>query len=227
LRRAVVIGAGSFGTAVAILLARGGLRTTLQARTSDQARQLEGERENRVYLPGVPLPVELRIESVEAGLGRADYVFLGVPSWAQGELIDALPSLGLPRRAAIVSLAKGLVPPDGAVPTMLLSEKFGAARVACLGGPAHAREMVHAGAGLVAASTDEALARALAQAFTRGGVVCELSDDPSSPAPPRTPRRWRRALPRRRDSTRRAPPPATSSPRSGALPSSTAPGRSR
>ena len=78
-RRAIVVGAGSFGTAVAVLLARGGFRTTLQTRTPEQARILLDDRENRVYLPGVDLPKELRIESIDAGLGRADYVFLGVP----------------------------------------------------------------------------------------------------------------------------------------------------
>src|SRR3984885_1830743 len=79
-KRAVVIGAGSFGTALAVLLARGGLRTTLQARTEERAQQLHDERENRTYLRGVELPRELRIEHVGDGLARADYVFLGVPS---------------------------------------------------------------------------------------------------------------------------------------------------
>src|SRR5271154_2915230 len=73
-KRATVIGAGSFGTALAVLLARGGLRTTLQARTAEQAASLAGERENRVYLPGVELPAQLRIEAASAGVARADYV---------------------------------------------------------------------------------------------------------------------------------------------------------
>ncbi len=75
-------------------------------------------------------------------------------------------------------MAKGLVPPDGLPPTTVLSARFGAHRVACLGGPAHAREMVRAGAALVAASSDEKLAQSLAQVFTRAGVVCEQSNDP-------------------------------------------------
>jgi glycerol-3-phosphate dehydrogenase (NAD(P)+) len=174
----VVIGAGSFGTAVAVLLARGGLRTTLQTRTADQAQQLAEDRENRVYLPGVELPRELRIEHVGAGVARADYVFLGVPSLRIEEVIDRLEAAGLPSRAALVSLAKGLVPPDGHPPTVRLRERLGDRRVACVGGPAHAREMVSEGAGLVAASTEEALATALAGVFIRAGVVCEESNDP-------------------------------------------------
>jgi glycerol-3-phosphate dehydrogenase (NAD(P)+) len=177
-RRAVVVGAGSFGTAVAVLLARGGLRTTLQTRTKEQADRLLRDRENQAYLAGVELPRELRVEQLDAGLQRADYVFLGVPSDGLDELIAHLESRGLPPQAAVVSLAKGLVPPDGTPPTAMLRRRFGSSRTACVGGPAHAREMVSEGAGLVAASTEEGLASALAGVFIRAGVVCEESNDP-------------------------------------------------
>lgn len=177
-RRATVIGAGSFGTALAVLLARGGLRTTLQTRTEEQAKAIEQQRENKQYLPGVELPGALRIEPTSAGVARADFVFLAVPSRGLGEVIDRLVATGLGKRTAVVSVAKGLVPPAGLPPTVVLSARFGAARVACVGGPAHAQEMVHAGAALVAASSEQELAHSLAQVFTRAGVVCEQSDDP-------------------------------------------------
>jgi glycerol-3-phosphate dehydrogenase (NAD(P)+) len=177
-RRAIVVGAGSFGTAVAVLLARGGLRTTLQARTAEQARRLAEDRENTQYLSGVELPRELRIEDISAGVSRADFVFLGVPSRGLDEVIAGLRDAGLPSRAAVVSLAKGLVPPDGRAPSVLLRDHLGEGRVAVLGGPAHAREMVHEGAGLVAASSNEMLASAISDVFLRAGVVCETSTDP-------------------------------------------------
>jgi glycerol-3-phosphate dehydrogenase (NAD(P)+) len=177
-RRAVVIGAGSFGTAVAVLLARGGLRTTLQTRTPEQAQRLSEDRMNHEYLAGVELPRELRIEHVSDGVARADYVFLAVPSSRMRTVIGALQQSGLSSKAAVVSLAKGLVPPDGTPPIQLLRERFGPARVAVLGGPAHAAEMVRDGAGLVAASSDEQLATTLSQVFIRAGVVCEQSNDP-------------------------------------------------
>jgi glycerol-3-phosphate dehydrogenase (NAD(P)+) len=177
-RRATVIGAGSFGTALAVLLARGGLRTTLQTRTAEQAAELDERRENTAYLPGVTLPAQLRVESTSAGVERADFVFLAVPSRGLGEVISTLGAAGLGKRAAVVSVAKGLVPPEGLPPTIVLGAAFGEHRVACVGGPAHAQEMVHAGAALVAASSDEELAGALALMFTRAGVVCEQSNDP-------------------------------------------------
>lgn len=174
----MVIGAGSFGTAVAVLLARGGLRTTLQARTQEQAAVLREHRENRRYLSGVELPRELRIEAVDAGLARSDYVFLSVPSMGLRSVIEGLHRRELPDRAAVISLAKGLVGPDGEPPTSLVMGLFGPTRTGCVGGPAHAHEMVRAGAGLVAASSSEPLAAAVAGVFVRAGVVCEQSDDP-------------------------------------------------
>lgn len=177
-RRAVVIGAGSFGTAVAVLLARGGFRTTLQTRTAEQAERLEADRENVAYLPEVAFPKELRVEPMAAGLSRADYVFLGVPSKGLSHVIDNLHRSGLPQRTPVISLAKGLVPPDGLSPTALLNQVCGVDRVGCLGGPAHAREMVTEGAGLVAASSNVRLAKQVADVFLRAGVVCEQSNDP-------------------------------------------------
>jgi|SRR5438270_9617371 len=176
--RAVVIGAGSFGTAVAVLLARGGLRTTLQTRTEEQSARLKEDRENREYLDGVELPRELRIEHADAGVSRAEYVFLSVPATGLREVIEGLDDHGLARDAAVISLAKGLVPPDGSPPSSILRTLFGSARTGCVGGPAHAREMVSAGAGLVAASSSESLATAVAGVFIRAGVVCEESNDP-------------------------------------------------
>lgn len=174
-----MIGAGSFGTAVAVLLARGGLRTTLQARTQEQAAALAEHRENRTYLPGVALPRELRIEHAgQDALARADYVLLGVPSTALHGVIGRLTRSGMGERAAVVSLAKGLVAPAGESPTTVIRRHVGARWTACIGGPAHAQEMVSAGAGLVAASTEESLATALSGVFIRAGVVCEQSNDP-------------------------------------------------
>src|SRR3954465_4967317 len=122
-RRAIVLGAGSFGPAAAGLLARGGFRTTLQTRSPEQAERLDADRENVAYLPQVELPRDLRIEHMGAGLSRADsvfpgapprgYVFLGVPSRGLDEVIAGLARAGLNRRTPVISLAKGLVPPDG------------------------------------------------------------------------------------------------------------------
>ncbi len=164
-----------------MLLERAGIRTTLLCRTSEQTEELTRARHNDYYLPGVELPRDLRIRTLGAEpdqFGRADLVLLAVPSKAVAEAVNELQRLGVPDRAGIVSLAKGLVPPDGSTPTALLESAFGPERVACVGGPAHALEMVESGAGLVCASRSESLAHRVAEAFQRAGVVCEVSDDP-------------------------------------------------
>lgn len=177
-RRAIVVGAGSFGTAIAVLLARGGLRTTLQTRTEEQAEQLRESHENARYLPGIKLPQELRIESVESGLSRGEIIFLGLPSRAITETVAELEARGLRRRVPIVAMSKGLVPPDGQLPSRVLAQRFGPLRVACIGGPAHAQEMVNDGAALVVASENENVANLIQQVFLRAGVVCEKTLDP-------------------------------------------------
>jgi glycerol-3-phosphate dehydrogenase (NAD(P)+) len=141
-----------------VLLERVGIRTMLLCRTAEQADELSGAHRNERYLPGVELPRDLRVRALVADpdqFGRADLVLLAVPSKAIGEAVKELERLGVPDRAGIVSLAKGLVPLDGATPTALLEAAFGPERVACVGGPAHALEMVEHGAGLVCASRSE------------------------------------------------------------------------
>jgi glycerol-3-phosphate dehydrogenase (NAD(P)+) len=179
--RASVVGAGSFGTAVAVLLVRAGLRTTLLCRTPEQAAALENDRENKQYLSGVELPERLKIrvlEGVEDQFDRADLIFLGVPSAGLAGALEVLQRQGVSERAGIVSLTKGLVPPNGTPPTLALERAFGVERVACIGGPAHAREMVESGAGLVCASHSPALAERVSDVFHRAGIVCEASNDP-------------------------------------------------
>jgi glycerol-3-phosphate dehydrogenase (NAD(P)+) len=164
-----------------VLLERAGIRTTLLCRTPEQADELARARQNVRYLPDVELPRDLKIRALGAHpdqFGRADLIFVAVPSKGVADAVAELRRLGVSERAGIVSLAKGLVPPDGSLPTALLEAVFGPDRVACVGGPAHAREMVESGAGLVCASRSEALAHRVAEAFQRSGVVCEVSDDP-------------------------------------------------
>ncbi|CAN5514284.1 NAD(P)H-dependent glycerol-3-phosphate dehydrogenase [soil metagenome] len=179
--RATVVGAGSFGTAVALLLDRADVRTTLLCRTPGQVDTLEQDRENRRYLPGVELPHSIKVRAFgghDDQFHRVDLIFLAVPSKGMGDALDQIERLGVAGTACLVSLAKGLVPPQGTPPTVALERMFGAERTACVGGPAHAREMIETGAGLACASHSERLAHRVAETFQKSGVVCEVSNDP-------------------------------------------------
>ena len=176
-----MVGAGSFGTAVALVLERAGVRTTLLCRTAEQAQRMVAHRENERYLPGVRLPDRLKVRTLggrDDQFHRADLVFVAVPSQGIDAAIAELTRQGVARHAGVVSLAKGLVPPDGTPPTLALERAFGTDSVACVGGPAHAREMVDGGAGLICASHSPLLAESVAKVFRQGGIVCEESADP-------------------------------------------------
>ncbi|HET9738185.1 MAG TPA: 1-acyl-sn-glycerol-3-phosphate acyltransferase, partial [Solirubrobacteraceae bacterium] len=81
LRRAAVIGAGSWGTSVAVMLARAGLEVDLGTRTQEQAERIEAERANERYLPGIALPKAIRaMRASELELSRHDLVCFAVPA---------------------------------------------------------------------------------------------------------------------------------------------------
>jgi glycerol-3-phosphate dehydrogenase len=177
MRRAAVIGAGSWGTAVAVLLARGGLEVQLATRSAAQAVEIEEARENRRYLEGVRLPDSVRVlQASEVELAGLDLVCLAIPSGslpqAVGKIADRVGS-----RSAMLLLTKGLIAPLGQLPAEYVGERVRARAIACLGGPAHAREAVSGSAALVLGSADVNLRNQLGLVFDRAGLVCERSAD--------------------------------------------------
>ena len=201
-----MVGAGSFGTAIAILLERAGVRTTLLCRTSEQAAELEGARENKQYLEGVGFPQNLKVRTfgaVDEQFTRADLLFIAVPSKGMGEALAEIERLGVAETAGVVSLAKGLVSPHGTPPTVALERAFGPERTACVGGPAHAREMVEdTGAGLVCASHSGPLGAPCGGGVPARGRGVRGVQRPGGGGAragwPRTPPPWRWAPPSRR-----------------------------
>ena len=177
MRRAAVIGAGSWGTAVAVLLARGGLEVQLGARTPERAEELIADGENRRYLPGVPLPESIDVRPASAiELAGLDLICLAIPSvqlpQAVGAIADRVSS-----RSAVLMLTKGLIAPGGQLPSEYVDERVRARAIACLGGPAHAREAVSGSAALVLGSADEELRVQIGEVFDKAGLVCERSRD--------------------------------------------------
>jgi glycerol-3-phosphate dehydrogenase (NAD(P)+) len=177
LRKAAVIGAGSWGTAMAVLLARGGLEVQLGCRTREQAERIATARENERYLPGVELPEGLAVKrSADIELAGADLICLAVPSAALPAAVGALGDR-IGGRSGVLLLTKGLVGPMGALPTGYVSERVRARAIASLGGPAHAREAVTGAAALVLGSGDADLRSQLGEVFDRAALVCERTED--------------------------------------------------
>ena len=177
LRKAAVIGAGSWGTAVAVLLARGGLEVELGSRSAEKAELIDRKRENDEYLPGVKLPEGLAVKRTsEIELAGCDLICLAVPSSALPNVVGSLADR-IGSRASVLLLSKGFVHPMGALPNEYVSERVRARAIACLGGPAHAREAAAGMAALVLGSADSDLRAMLGEVFDRAGLVCERTDD--------------------------------------------------
>jgi glycerol-3-phosphate dehydrogenase (NAD(P)+) len=177
LRRAAVIGAGSWGTAVAVLLARGGLEVQLGARTPEAVTQLIEDGENRRYLPDIPLPesIDVRLAS-QIELDGLDLICLAIPSKNLPQAVGAIADR-VGGRSSILLMTKGLIPPQGELPAEYVGKRVRARAIAGLGGPAHAREAVSGSAALVLASADADLRQQLGEVFDRAGLVCERSRD--------------------------------------------------
>jgi glycerol-3-phosphate dehydrogenase (NAD(P)+) len=177
LRKAAVIGAGSMGTGMATLLARAGLDVQLGCRSPEQVERLRADGRNEDKLPTVDLPdgvTPATVGSIE--LAGVDLVVFAVPGSSLPQVVGGL-GARVPSRAAVLVLAKGLVPPMGALPSHYVRERVNARAIAALGGPFHAGEAVAAGASAVLATTDDDFAGQLGDALARAGIDVERSYD--------------------------------------------------
>ncbi len=158
-----VIGAGSWGTALAIQLAREGHSTHLWGRDAAQLDDMRRARRNRRYLPGAEFPPGLKIESdLRLALEGARDTLIAVPSHAFRDTLQSVePHLGSHTRVAWAT--KGFEIATGLLPHQVAAQVLGARPGAVLSGPTFAREV---GAGLPTAMTvashDEQFAKELA-----------------------------------------------------------------
>jgi len=136
--RAAVIGAGAWGTTMAIHLAEVGCEVVLWARDTERATRMQAERENARYLKSFRFPSGLRVTSGE--VGDVDFLVGGVPTQYMRELFTRLkPTLP---RVPFVSLSKGIELRTGRLPTQIFAEVMGEdLPTAVLTGPCIAREV--------------------------------------------------------------------------------------
>jgi 1-acyl-sn-glycerol-3-phosphate acyltransferase len=177
LRTAAVVGAGSMGTAIAMVLARAGLEVQLCCRTRAQVEKLAASRENTAYLPGLRLHGRISPRALaDVELAGADLVVLALPCAGLPAAVGAV-GAQIGGRSAVLVASKGLVPPLGTLPSAYVAERVRARAVGALAGPAHSREVVESGASVVLASGCPDLRRQLGEVFEAGGLAAEATDD--------------------------------------------------
>jgi glycerol-3-phosphate dehydrogenase (NAD(P)+) len=140
--RVAVLGAGSWGTALASLLARHGVHTTLWGRDAAAMRRMAETRLNARYLPHSPLPEHLHYSAdLAATIADVDWILVVTPSHAFRELIEML--AGLPGRFHGLAWAtKGFEPGTGRFLHELVEEILPGQPAAVVTGPSFAREVV-------------------------------------------------------------------------------------
>jgi glycerol-3-phosphate dehydrogenase (NAD(P)+) len=174
-----ILGAGSWGTALAVHAAREGREVRLWARDEAVVDAIGRTRRNPRYLSDVSLPDDVRAtSSLDAALSGADFVVVAVPTHAvRGVMRAAAPILE--RRAVLVSAAKGLETESlQRMSQVVASETADRHAVVVLSGPSFAAEVARElPAAVLAASSDAAAAQTVQEQFRGRGFRIYVSDD--------------------------------------------------
>jgi glycerol-3-phosphate dehydrogenase (NAD(P)+) len=168
LNKLAVIGAGSWGTTFAKLLADGGAEVSLWARRQEVTDEINSSHRNGDYLPGVNLPTNLKASSdIAEVLAGASQVYISVPSQSLRSNLNEWGKL-IPADALVVSLMKGVEKDSGLRMSQVISESgIDASRIVVVSGPNLALEIAaEQPAASVAASESLDSAKQVASAAT-------------------------------------------------------------
>lgn len=174
-----VLGAGSWGTALAIQFARAGHPTRLWGRDAAQQATMAHERRNARYLPDATFPEHLSVaRNLDEALSGAGEILIAVPSHALRKLLKEI-APRLDKQVRLAWATKGFERETGLLPHQVAREILGDRRAfAVLSGPTFAREV---GSGLptamTIASADEAFATELAKSLSGGSFRAYTSND--------------------------------------------------
>jgi glycerol-3-phosphate dehydrogenase (NAD(P)+) len=178
-RRVAVLGAGSWGTALAALIARNGDAAVLWGRDANVAAAIDARHENPRYLPGVALPDGLRATTdLAEAMAGADLVLVVVPSHAFAETLRALAPLR-PPHAGVAWATKGFEPGSGRFLHEVAAEVLGAdVPLAVVTGPSFAKEVAQGLPTALTVHSDEAdFAQAVAEALHGPAFRAYTGDD--------------------------------------------------
>jgi glycerol-3-phosphate dehydrogenase (NAD(P)+) len=164
--RVAVLGAGSWGTTLAVHLAGLGHDVSIWGNVRADLEQMEADRENRKFLPGIALPVQVKVRpELEAALEGAGIVLFVVPSQAVREVATKVRATGT--KAIPVSASKGLETSTLERMSQVIADAYDDPGAVVITGPSHAEEVsVGIPTSVVAACRDEARARAIQRDFS-------------------------------------------------------------
>lgn len=180
MKKVVIIGAGSWGTALGLVLARKGYDITLWEFNKERAEEIQKDRENKRYLPGIKFPDNLNVTYVKEGLLEGiKYIVFSVPSQVLRGVIRGF-SNDLTEDMLLVNTAKGIEVSTG----MRLSEvmkdeikgKFHK-NIVVLSGPTHAEEVAVGIPTTIVAAGEREKAAEIQELFNSKAFRVYLSED--------------------------------------------------
>ena len=176
--RVAVVGTTSWGTTLAVLLARGSAEVTLLARSVQEMDALEAARENTRHRPGLRFPDSLRVTNDPEAIATADYVVLAVPSVSlRTNLVRIGPAIS--PDAGVLSATKG-IETDTCLRMSQVIEAFGIerGRILALSGPNFAGEIARGlPAASVVACSDQSRAAEMQRLLSGPSFRVYTSDD--------------------------------------------------
>ncbi len=178
-RTIAVLGAGSWGTALAMQLARNGNQCLLWARSPEQVDDMQARGENQRFLPGLAFPVGLQVVSdLSEAIAASDYVLIATPSHAFGSLLESI-APQMRHQPGVAWACKGFEPGTGRllheVAAGLLGPEKGLAAVT---GPSFAKEVArNLPTAVTVASNSEAFGDLVARTLHGGSFRAYTSSD--------------------------------------------------
>lgn len=136
-----IVGAGSWGTALAVLLHENGFPITIWGHNEEHIAKVAASNENAPYLPGIALPKSLRFTAELDDLAGCDLILFVTPSKAVREVSSRLSTTALRPDSVLLSCTKGVERGSGLRMSEILAESFPQHEVAVLSGPGHAEEV--------------------------------------------------------------------------------------
>ena len=136
-----VLGAGSWGTAIATAAAERGVEVHLWSRNAEHLEEIAKLKENKRYLPGVKIPNNIKLTDDLRAASRSDILACVIPSTGLRHFTEDLLSVGLRKDSVILSCTKGIERSTGLRMTEIIESNLPDNIAAVLSGPNHAEEV--------------------------------------------------------------------------------------
>ena len=176
--RIFIMGAGSFGIALAALAHKQGHTLTIWSPFESEAEQLRTHRTQPNLLPGVKIPEEITITGSLEAAPSQDMIILATPSYAVRESARLLAGCGLPGNMVVTCVSKGLEAGSYKTLSCILREELAGCRHVMLSGPSHAEEVVKGlPTTVVAASASREAALFVQDALSGEALRVYVNDD--------------------------------------------------